>query len=614
MDKNTIWAIVLSALVLIASFFIQTVYVMPKQQAKAEAAAEKQKLEQAEKEEKAIAAQEEISSFEALEEFSDNGSVEESIPEQVYVLETEKVKVTFTNKGGDVIGYQLKGQYDKESGQDVTMVDNVTATNRAFALSFGDSNGTVLNETFNFKKIDDLTYGFYRDYFVKDDLGNQQKVQLRKVYTFKPDDYVFKLDVSVDSGNGGKGLNVNGAAYTLRSSPQIGPYFDQKSNRYDVRQYVAYNGSKKLSKNFMEKTYDKEYVWAGVAGKYFCELINPVNPGNMSSNVVCSTERVNGYGNSQIFITRKPVENASTTDSYYIYVGPRSEKELIKYNNKDKNSWGLFNAKYNEALMSGTFMSIGPIEKLLKWALEMLNKWINNWGVSIIVLTIILKLLLFPLNKKSAEGSIKMQQIQPKMTALQEKYKDNQQKLSEETQKLYKEIGYNPASGCLPMLLQMFILISLFSVFNNYFEFRGTMFVKGWIEDLSMGDSIWSWNKHIPLISSFTQNNLRILPILYTVTSLLNTKFAGGANASAPGQSQSSMKIMTYGFPIMIFFLFYNTPSGLLLYWNCSNIIQMGQQVVINKIMAKKRAEIEANKKPVNKNELKFKGGKKKTR
>lgn len=615
MDKNTIWAIVLSAIVLIASLFIQNAYILPKQQAKAQAAAEQQKLEQAEKEEAAVAASESISTSEKeLDADGENVIQEANVPEETYTLETEKVKVVFTNKGGDVISYQLKNQYDLDTGDDVQMVDSVSSSNRAFALSFGDSKGSTLNETFTCKRIDDYTIGFYRDYFVKDDLGNENKVQLRKVYNFKPDDYLFRLDISVDSGSNGKGLNVNGASYTLRSSPQIGPFFNIKKNRNDVRQYVSYNGQKKLSKNFGDKTYSKPYTWSGVAGKYFCEIINPVTPTVMSPDVVCSTALTDDYANSQIFLTRLPVEQPSVTDSYYIYVGPRSEKELVKYNNKDKNSWNLYNAKYNEAVMSGTFLSIGFVEKFLKWALEMLNKWINNWGISIIVLTIILKILLFPLNKKSAEGSVKMQQIQPQMTAIQEKYKDNQQKLSEETQKLYKEAGYNPLSGCLPMILQMVILVSLFSVFNNYFEFRGTMFIKGWIDDLSKGDSIWSWKKNIPIISSFTQNNLRLLPIIYTVSSLLMSKLAGGTNAAAAGQSQSTMKFMTYGFPIMIFFLFYNTPAGLLLYWNISNIIQIGQQFIINKMMAKKRAEIESNKKPVNKNELKFKGGKKKTR
>lgn len=611
MDKNTIWAIVLCGIVLFASIFIQTAYITPKQQAAAEA--QQQANEQAAAEAQAVAAEEtaKITTPENIvknEEKTDE--VKEEVPEENYTITTNKVKVVFTNRGGDIVSCQLLEHKDKSSGEGVEMVNNVTSDNRAMSLAFGDSNGAILNETFNVKKIDDYTIGFYRDYIRKDDLGNPQNFSIAKLYTFKPDDYVFKLDISIDTGDSGKGLNVNGASYTLRSSPQIGPEYNPKNDKTEVRQYLSYNGSKKVRKNFADKTYDKEYTWSGVAGKYFCELINPVVASNMVQNVTCSTKSETGLINSQLYLTRRPITEAKANDSYYIYIGPRSEKELIKYNNKDKNAWGLFNVKFNEALQTSALLSI--IERALKWAMEMIYKLVHNWGVSIIILTILLKIVLFPLNKKSAVGTLKMQELQPQMTALQEKYKDNQQKLSEETTKLYKEAGYNPVSGCLPMILQMIILFALYNVFNNYFEFRGASFIHGWIDDLSVGDSILTWTKQIPLISSFTQNNLRLLPIVYTFSQLLSgkiTQYGGGG-----GQSQGSMKFMMYGMPIIFFFLFYNVASGLLLYWTVSNILQIGQQIVINNIMKKKKEEMKNGKKEVNKNVVKFKGGKKKSR
>ena len=612
MDKNTIWALVLSGIVLFASIFIETNYILPKEQAKAEAqAATQQKTEQAAPETKAdessIVAQPEISTSDATTK------AEPVIPEATYTITTNKIKAVFTNKGGDIISYQLLEHKDKQTGSGVEMVNNVTNTNRAFALSFGDASSAVLNETFNVKQIDDYTIGFYRDYIRKDELGNEQTITLGKLYSFKPDDYAFKLTVTIDTGAEGKGLNINGTSYTLRSSPQIGPHFDTKKDRSDVRQYISYNGSKKTRKNFSDKTYDKAYTWVGVAGKYFCELINPVVPTDMKLDVTCSTKSNTGYVDSQVLVTRTAFTQSKVDDTYYVYVGPRSEKELIKYNNKDKNAWGLFNAKYNEALQTSAFLSL--IEVALKWSMEMINKLVHNWGVSIIILTIILKIILFPLSKKSAIGTLKMQQLQPQMTAIQEKYKDNQQKLSEETTKLYKESGYNPMSGCLPMILQMIILFALYNVFNNYFEFRGASFIPGWIDDLSVGDSIWSWEKQIPLITAFTQNNLRLLPIIYTVSQLFNGKITqyGGAGATN-AQSKMQMNLMMYGMPILFFFLFYNVSSGLLLYWTVSNFIQMGQQLVINKIMEKKRIEMNMAQPEVNKNVLKFKGGKKKTR
>ena len=160
--------------------------------------------------------------------------------------------------------------------------------------------------------------------------------------------------------------------------------------------------------------------------------------------------------------------------------------------------------------------------------------------------------------------------------------------------KLYKEAGYNPASGCLPMVLQMMVLFALYNVFNNHFEFRGASFIRGWIDDLSVGDCLFSWEKQIPLISQFTMNTFRLLPFIYTGSQLLNGLITQYGNAA--GASQGSMKFMMYGMPLMFFFLFYNVPSGLLLYWTVSNILQIGQQVIINKMTARKRQELEASK------------------
>ena len=592
MDKNTIWAILLSSVVVIASTIIEFTVVMPRQQAKMQA----QAIEaQAEAAEKAAIAEEQSKAITATLSTSDeisNSLNENEVKE--YTITTDKVKVVFTNKGGDIVSYQLLEHLDKDTGLGVEMVDNVTEYNRAFALSFGNAETSVLNEVFTAKQIDDNSIGFYRTYSIKDDLGNPHKFYLAKLYTFKPGEYVFKLDITVrPEDDTGYGLNVGGASYTIRTSPQIGPHYNKK-NRYDVRQYLALGtNNKKVKKAFGDKYYSTQYQWAGVAGKYFTMLIKPVSPLTMSDSVKCSASKVGENENSQVMLTRSAITGGNTiTDEYYVYVGPRSENELIKYNSNDKNTWGLVNAKFNNALdSSGIFF---PIEVALKWAIGFINKLVHNWGVSIIILTIILKFLLFPLNKKQAVGSIKMQELQPQMQAIQDKYKNDQQKLAEETQKLYKKIGYNPMTGCLPMILQMIILITLYRVFNNYFDFRGASFIPGWIDDLSVGDSIWSWEKKIPVITGFTMNNLRILPFVYVGTQILNGKITqyGGTTGNSAQQKQMTL-MMTYIMPIMFFFMFYNVPSGLLIYWVVSNIFQVGQQIVINKVMKKERSKSE---------------------
>ena len=172
-----------------------------------------------------------------------------------------------------------------------------------------------------------------------------------------------------------------------------------------------------------------------------------------------------------------------------------------------------------------------------------------------------------------------MQELQPKMQALQEKYKGDQQKLQIETSKLYKEAGYNPASGCLPMLFQFLILFAMYNLFNNYFEFRGASFIKGWIDDLSDGDSVYQLKTFIPLVG----NHIRVLPVIYLVSQLFYGKITQMGGTLQSAQSSGQMKFMTYGLPLIFFFLFYNAPSGLILFWTVSNVIRMIQQVIINK-------------------------------
>ena len=321
------------------------------------------------------------------------------------------------------------------------------------------------------------------------------------------------------------------------------------------------------------------------AGKYFVEIFIPEKPETIKKSYYSTLVEANNYDNAQALFVRNPSGTTSINDTYYVYVGPRNERDLKIYNAPNLNAWGLSKVNLTESMQTSGFLSW--IEIVLKWMMEIIYKVIPNWGISIIILTALLKIIMFPMTKKTSLGTLKMQEIQPKMTAIQEKYKDNQQKLQEETAKLYKETGYNPVSGCLPMLLQFVILFAMYNLFNNYFEFRGASFIPGWIPDLSAGDSIYTFKFMIP----FLGNQLRLLPIIYLASQLLFGKITNNGGTTA-GSSKMQMQIMMYGMPIFFFFLFYNAPSGLLLYWTVSNVIQMAQQLVINRVMEQKRIEM----------------------
>ena len=575
MEKNTVWAIVLSTIVLIGFFLMQT-FMFPN---KKNLSAKSNKNDNYEE-------KSEDSAYGTMLNGNDTFLVTprstNNQSEKNYVISTEKVKVTFTNFGGDIIGYELLAHKDIDTGKGIEMADNITKNNRAFSIAFGNKK-EFINDIFNVKILDDYTIGFFNDYSVINNDGSISNFTFGKKYSFKKDDYVFKLDITVNGDENFNGFNEPGIAYSIKTSPQIGPFYNPKMNRYENRQIISYNGEKRkriIIGTNQTKTYDKLWIWTAVAGKYFEILAFPEDISKINNVVEYTSKSENDKINSQLFISRNASSENSFNDTYYFYVGPRNEKELSIYNIAEKNSWNLNNAHFNESLQTSGFLSW--LEFILKFFLELINKVVRNWGVSIIILTMLLKMVMFPITAKTAKGTLKMQELQPKMTAIQEKYKDNPKKLQEQTAKLYKEGGYNPMSGCLPLIVQFVILFAMYNLFNNYFEFRGAMFIPGWIPDLSSGDHVATLNFNIP----FLGNQIRILPVIYLISQLLFGKITQNGGTSA-GQNQGQMKIMMYGMPILFFFLFYNAPSGLLIYWTVSNAMQLGQQLVINKVVKK---------------------------
>ena len=590
MDKNTIWAIVLSTLVIIASYLILPKFFPGLNPALGRQAAQTQteeNTELSEPQELDLSVMEENAAvFADAEIAAEESEAEEqsTLVEQKYTITTDKVEAVFTNKGGDIISYKLLDHKDMDTNDFVQLSDNVNSKNRTLAIAFGKSDAKIVDEIFN-TEINDKSITFTKTLNV-----NGKKTTLRKVYTFMDGEYVFKLDVLVHTADS-TGLDIGGTAYTIRTSPQIGPHYDPKQNRYERREFIAYNGQKYkkiMLSNGQFKEYDKDFIWNGIAGKYFVELIIPSAPEKIRTAYYSSNVEVNNYANAQAMVERSAFSGSDISDTYYMYFGPRNDKDLKRYNIAENNGWNLGGKKVSQALQTSGWLNW--LEKILKFVLELLNKLIHNWGVSIIIMTIILKVIMFPISKKQSLSSLKMQELQPKMKAIQDKYKNDQQKLQQETSKLYQQAGYNPASGCLPMVFQFLVLFAMYNLFNNYFEFRGAMFIPGWIPDLSTGDIVKTFNFNIPLLG----NQLRILPVIYVATQLLSGKITQYGQTTAPGQSQATMKFMMYGMPLMFFFLFYNAPSGLLLYWLTSNVLQIFQQLIINKMMKEKRAEKDA--------------------
>ena len=202
---------------------------------------------------------------------------------------------------------------------------------------------------------------------------------------------------------------------------------------------------------------------------------------------------------------------------------------------------------------------IRPISRGIMLLLTALHKYIPNYGFILILFSVLVKIVVYPLTKKSYQSTRKMQEVQPQIKALREKHKNDPQKLNKATMALYKEFGVNPMGGCLPMLLQMPLLFALFQVFRSTIELRGAPFIF-WITDLSAPDTLME-------IGGFPIN---ILPLFMAVTMILQ-------QSMMPTQA-GQQKSMMYAMNIMFLFIFYRFPSGLNLYYTLFNILTILQQ------------------------------------
>jgi len=379
---------------------------------------------------------------------------------------------------------------------------------------------------------------------------SSQGISVKKIFTFRADSFLIDCNILIQNGSS---MPINDSI--VISMP--GFYDDEvkKQSRFAFQGPIAFINDKyqDIAPDDIEDqdTYTGTIDWAGYTSQYFMTAVMPQTP--MTAKLKLS------YAND-IAINRF-VQKIDRLDpgkqgqyDYTYYMGPKSYKLLSKYDNN-----------LAKAINFGWF---DIIAKPLLITMNTIHDFIPNYGIAIILLTILIKLVFWPLGTKSYKSMNEMKKVQPLMMELREKYKDDKQRMNQEVMGLYKTYKVNPASGCLPLLVQMPIFFALYRMLYQAIELRHAPFF-GWIGDLSAPDRLFSFDFTIPFMEA--PSGIPVLTLLMGASFLLQQKMT--PTAGDPMQAKMMMLM-----PIFMTVLFINFPAGLVLYMFVNNIISMGQQ------------------------------------
>jgi YidC/Oxa1 family membrane protein insertase len=384
------------------------------------------------------------------------------------------------------------------------------------------------------------------------------QLRLIKAFVFPVDSYSFDMhtvvqntaSASLDLGNGR-------SSYTVNWSP--GLESSETSSKYDQLMGVSLAGKsfeqKSLKKLREEKEFSEGLVWIGLKRKYFFLVLEPYTGLMTASMETLDVKQETVHiGLDMQPITLMPGDVAA--NSMRLCAGPMLKDVL--------ESLG---PGFEQIINFGFFDLFG---KMLLAGLLWFNKYVQNYGIAIILLTIVVRVGMFPLNQKSYKSMREMQALQPLVSELREKHKKNPQEMNKRMMELYRTHKVNPMGGCLPIAFQMPIFIALFQALRNAVELRGAHFL--WIDDLSEPDRLF--NLTVPF-----NLPINLLPLLVIGAMVIQQKMTPMA---AGGQSEAQQKMMQY-MPIIFGFLFYSMPSGLTVYFLVSTVLGLVQQYFVQK-------------------------------
>jgi YidC/Oxa1 family membrane protein insertase len=486
--------------------------------------------------------------------------------EKIISIETDFYSAEISTKGGVLKKWELK-KFKTWDGYPVQLVD--FAQNGDFTVLFTTSDGRVINTKDLYFDVQTPTNNVKIEnnfeFEIKLVLSASNGGQLVKKMKFRNEEYGFETEIQL--------INMSSviANYQYEVAWEHGVRYAERNSVDESGFAAAYafagNELTEIDASKVDQKVQKEFSgavdWIAARNKYFAVAFIPT--GTVSDGAYLEGIRtavkpdgiIETYGLS-LKMPYKGETNEQTT--FKVFLGPLQHHVLKSYNKGLENimslGWAWLIRPISEYIMLPVFIAIHYV--------------VPNWGLVIIIFSVLIKLSMHPLSKSQMKSMKKMQKLQPLMDELRTKYKDDPQKMNQSIMNLYKEYGVNPAGGCLPLLLQMPIMYALYAVFRGAIELRQASFI-GWIKDLSIPDIIYHLPFKMPLIGI---QDISGIAVIMGITMFIQQKMT----IKDPRQ-----KTMVWMMPIMMTFLFNGFPSGLNLYYAVFNVLAIGQQLLINK-------------------------------
>ena len=472
-----------------------------------------------------------------------------AIDEQTTTIETPHVRVTFSNRGGVVVSWQLKEFLSTGGIPEELVPQDLAGAVHPFSLGFEDPEVEAELGRALFRTTVNGLAGPTDSGSVIFDYDNGAGLRARKEFNFEPEQQPYVVTFSAAVDHGGRALQP-----AVRWGPGLAD--TPIVSRYaQVPQAIFYQDgdTTRVGASDLGETPVREglFSFLGIDDHYFTSVVLPESR-PLRAHFETTTQPSTVPDQEPVTLVAYDVSVADgPASNLAFFVGPKSfdTLEAVHPDLVRAIDFGIF-----------SFLAV-PLLRALKW----INVYVGNYGWSIIILTVLINAAMFPLRHKSVVSMRKMQEIQPEVKAIQDRYSKlkttdpARQKMNAELMNLYRERGVNPASGCLPMLLTMPVLFAFYSLLSVAIEIRGAPFIF-WITDLSAHDPFY------------------VTPVVMGVSMVYQ-------QMKTPSTADPTQQKVMMFMPVMFTFMFLWASSGLVLYWLCSNLWGIGQQAVTNRII-----------------------------